>query len=238
MTSDSQAAGPIVFLHIFKSAGSSVQFQMRAELGKDAVQRVNDGPDFPGRVAAALAQPGCKVLAGHFTYRRIDRVLTELGHANPAYFAFVRDPVDRLVSAYNYFRKAERERWHADAMRMDINDFLPFWSEVRPHAAGNHQCWALAAEREATCAAALATVKARFAFLGCAENLAASNEAARALLGFEFDAGVRRNRSQRQHGAQDFTPETQALVGRLTAEEQKLYTYARARLGLSDEEVA
>ena len=238
MTSDSQAAGPIVFLHIFKSAGSSVQFQLRAQLGKDAVQRVNDGPDFPGRVAAALAQPGCKVLAGHFTYRRIDRVLTELGHANPAYFAFVRDPVDRLVSAYNYFRKTESERWHAEAMHMDINEFLPFMTNARPQAMKNHQCWALASAEMATFAAAIATVKARFAFLGCAENLAASNEAASALLGFEFDAGVRRNWSPRRRGAQDFTPETQALVEKITAEEQKLYNYARAQLGLNDEEVA
>ncbi len=230
MTSDSQKTGPIVFLHIFKSAGTSVQTQMKAHLGAKAVARVNDGPRFEARVGEALARPGIRALAGHFRLNRMAPVLTAAGVEAPRYFALMRDPADRLISAYNYFRKHEAARWHEAAAQMDINGFLIHLAEAAPHIVVNHQCSVLSEDGAATFEAARETVERRFALLGCMEEMAAIRPQAEARLGFGFDAGVRDNAAPRRQGADDFTPETRALIEKITAEDQKLYDWARARI--------
>ncbi len=230
MTSDSQKTGPIVFLHIFKSAGTSVQTQMKAHLGAKAVARVNDGPRFEARVGEALARPGIRALAGHFRLNRMAPVLTAAGVEAPRYFALMRDPVDRLISAWNYFRKHEAAKWHETAKAMPMDEFIPYLAETEPHMVVGHQCRAISEDGSTGFEAARDSAEKNLAFLGCMEVMEATNGIARAALGFGFDAGVRANAAPRRQGLADVSPETRALIEKITAEDQKLYDWARARI--------
>lgn len=230
MTSDTQKTGPIVFLHIFKSAGTSVQAQMKRNLGRAAVAKIIDGPGFETRVAEALARPEIRAVAGHFRLNRMAPALAAAGVEEARYFTFLRDPADRLVSAWNYFRKHEAAKWHATAARMDMDEFIPYLAETEPHMVVGHQCRALSEDGQATFEAARESAVKNLAFVGCVEAMEATNAAARAALGFGFDAGVRANAAPRRQGLADVSPATRALVDEITGEDRKLYDWARARI--------
>lgn len=117
----------IIFQHIPKAAGSTLIFTVlmqRFEREKSFIC----GTD--GVLGDFLALPderrvGLDFLAGHVDYG----IHEHLG-GPCAYFAFMRDPVERVASHYYFIRNSPRHRYRHEAAKMDLETFIA--SGIRP----------------------------------------------------------------------------------------------------------
>lgn len=216
---------PVVYIHIFKAAGTSIQMQMRSSFGLEGVPKVNDGPEFENRVKSALSSNKVKVLAGHFRYFRIAKEFDKIYDKPPVCFSFVRDPIDRIVSAYNYFRGNKTEKWHLKSLEMDINSFIYFILDNDPEMISNHQCKSLSEKMEGSFEAAKFNIEKNFSFVGSVENIEKSAAAMKGLLGIDISPDSFSNRSVKHQGRSDLSDEALALLRSETSEDERLYNY-------------
>lgn len=118
----------IAFIHIKKTAGKTIKHIMQRELGIFHCDAKRWHPDDPYFSAADLARlrriyPWLRSIAGHSV-----RAYGDLQQASPAplFYTFLRDPVRRTVSQYQYeMRKARHgdkpfEDWLADPARHNL----------------------------------------------------------------------------------------------------------------------
>lgn len=220
---------PPAFIHLFKAAGTSIQIQMRTVLGTDAVPKINDSRSFVADVGAALDDPSVEIICGHFSFARINQAYLTANKGSPVCFTFLRDPVDRLVSSYNYFRETAGEKWHDQAAAMSLDDFALFLLDNDPRAICNHQCQELSADHTPTFAAARANIEAHFAFVGSVDEMEAANRVAQDWLGLRWDAGKRLNVSSHGVTRRRLSPTVRARVAAATAEDQELIAFIRDR---------
>ena len=220
---------PVVYIHIFKAAGTSIQMQMRNAFGVEGVPKVNDGPGFGDRISSVLSSNKVKVLAGHFRYFRVAKEFEKIYHTAPVCFSFVRDPIDRIVSAYNYFRGNPSEKWHRESLHLDINDFVKFIMENDSDIIRNHQCKALSGGMEGSFEAAKSNIEKNFYFVGSVENNGKSAAAMKNLLGIDISPASFSNRSVKHQTRSDLSDESLAQLLSETAEDQKLYNYVLLR---------
>jgi len=218
---------PIVFIHIFKAAGTSVQLQIRTQLGIGYIPKINDGLGFFDRIATELEGNSPKVLAGHFQYKRVAEAFRKMGRESPFCFSFVRDPISRVLSSYNYFVGQPNEKWHAEASSMDINEFVRFLVDRDPDAIVNHQCRVLSENAVPTFDNAIENIKQNFAFVGSTDNIALANPYLREFLGVELNVDERRNASYRYGGKSDLTKNSEELLQSVLSEDIKLYQHIK-----------
>ena len=78
-----------------------------------------------------------RISGGHFTlYEASKRI-----ESRTLYLSFVRHPVDRMVSYYNFSRITHTKNLMSSAAReMDLKDFLHFLEKDRPRILKNQQC--------------------------------------------------------------------------------------------------
>ncbi|MAM62596.1 sulfotransferase family 2 domain-containing protein [Maritimibacter sp. UBA3975] len=218
---------PPAFVHLFKAAGTSIQIQMRSVLGSDAVPKINDGDTFLPDIAAALDAPETRIISGHYSFARINAAYQAAEKGSPTCFTFIRDPIDRMVSSYNYFRETVGEKWHQQAAEMTLDDFALFLIDNDPRAICNHQCQELSADHTATFAAARANIEAHFAFVGCVEEMEAANRVAQSWLGVSWDGTTRLNVSTHGVTRRSLSSAVRARVAAATAEDQELLAFVR-----------
>ena len=110
----------VLFLHIQKTAGTSVQEMARIAYGSDRV--VSHG-DF-----VSLGVEGCRsydFVSGHFGFA-FARPLMEGRYC----FTFLRDPIDRIISLYEFCKTRDPLEFpiYAIAQRTDLVGFLSHFS--------------------------------------------------------------------------------------------------------------
>ena len=221
----------VVFVHIFKAAGTSIKVQLCNHFGEDHVHVVNDGldaeKDFDVRVPEVMARNRVSVLTGHFQYSRIAPVLAQTSTRRPRYFSFVRDPLDRLISAYNYFHMTKDEKWHKEARLLNIERFYHFIVENDPELCVNHQCRHLSETGVSRFEAVVENIDKNFAFVGTTEGLSQITREAQARLGFAVDVSIRLNASERVVDLVDLPNSTVDFLRSISQEDQKLHEYLR-----------
>ena len=95
-------ASKLVFIHLPKTAGTTVREILRHQYGPDAICGIYDGdPGFISQEAFAALTPDerdrYRVYCGHFSYGLHQQITAE-SH----YYAMFRDPVERIVSYYHH----------------------------------------------------------------------------------------------------------------------------------------
>jgi hypothetical protein len=103
--------GALVFVHVPKTAGSSLRGELAARLQpdinievdyKDATRLFRDKMDDAVRDFLAGPAQNVRFASGHLMGRHVAQMRTAM--ANARFVTFLRDPVDRVVSDYRYQR--------------------------------------------------------------------------------------------------------------------------------------
>lgn len=96
----------VVFLHIAKTAGTSIVHFFRQRLPAQAICSHGDFLLYPaGRMQFQERLLQHQFISGHFGYRHIALLLE-----NSYSFTFLRDPVDRVLSFYNFCQHADMQQ--------------------------------------------------------------------------------------------------------------------------------
>lgn len=111
-----------VFFHIPKTAGTTLDFIISKNLPVWGIFKQH-GPDFDKNVAAFYkAGVGPKAVLGHnelndYFYQLLDR-------ERLVNITYLRDPVKRVVSYYDFLRSQENHPGHKLASRLSLSDFI------------------------------------------------------------------------------------------------------------------
>ena len=93
----------VCFIHVPKAAGTSVLTVMRAHFGAGNVFHVQESRFLSVPIANLLRRHD--VIGGHFSVRYLSNEVLESAFV----FTFLRDPLERLLSQYGYFRALSHE---------------------------------------------------------------------------------------------------------------------------------
>lgn len=226
-----------VFLHIQKTAGISLLERLGQVFSYLRTAWVFSPAELDVFQPSELAH--YDFVCGHFTARNLSLV-------RPGAFrcTFLREPVERVVSAYWYFRGYEGQPRGVTraavlaAKRMSFVDFLRSPEpEVRWHLAG-HQCEAIAGDwtnpRSLPPADLVAEAEAglaRFDFVGVSERLQACLDEICRLAELPDLGPVRQmNTTATRPRVDELTATERDLVTEVCATDTQLYTIVRRRL--------
>lgn len=142
---------PILFVHIPKTAGISLKSLLRSRCDHAAYLDISEGwPEWPDLVTQVDAYD---LIAGHVGYGIVNAF-----QRRPAVVTFLRDPIERAVSAYYFLRQiddshyatrfqgAERRRREHTARRakeLCLLDFIRSEPQIAAPHLGNVQTWYL-----------------------------------------------------------------------------------------------
>lgn len=105
----------LVFLHIPKTAGSSMITFFQNVLGRDAVWA--HGQNFDVSELTRDIPPQIRMICGHFRLSHVNRLLP----SDFRYLSIVRDPIDRIVSYHQFVLANEGHPDQAHLPSSDIN---------------------------------------------------------------------------------------------------------------------
>ena len=123
---------PVVFLHVPKTAGTTITIWLRLLLGDlySKAASYSTEPDKVRSLAAALAQRpySVEVVAGHLPYST-----RRLFAPGARFFTFLRDPIERALSHFYYFReRAPNGGGDVQATGPSLEDALAAWDASSP----------------------------------------------------------------------------------------------------------
>ena len=138
------------FLHVPKAGGSSVIASLQGALGAGQVIHANESRY--QHLPLPMLLERYALVAGHFTFAQIPDAV----RADTFLFTFLRDPIDRALSHYYYYReqppRADHDRRIALARSLDLTAFLDEVPE-RPSPWSNWQTFIFSGAQHAETAA-------------------------------------------------------------------------------------
>lgn len=136
----------LVFLHIQKTAGTSIQNHLGCCFSQDEIYREHSDSLY---LYSPAELNTFNVFAGHFNYDS----LRYIPRRDLSIFTFVRDPKKRLISLYHFWRAHEpgHPSFHngmALANEFPIDEFFENIREENDYNTLNHMTWAIMGERK------------------------------------------------------------------------------------------
>lgn len=237
----------VVFLHMHKTAGNSLLANLLADgdeereslpvyarpaglvVGRDAPRQGWDAAQV-ARYVAAHAVRDVRIVYGHMVYRGIHELFAPA--RTPYHATFLRDPVERVISLYQYHRRWGGD-WHREIAENDWSleqwlehSKMPWRSDgqLRQLLWHSHPEVLEQEELEERHLEAGKEVLARFAFVGTTERFESDSRSLYAELGLRtFDLGiVRRITPDKQPVAEP----TRQLIAQRNRLDLELYSFA------------
>ncbi|HMB75399.1 MAG TPA: sulfotransferase family 2 domain-containing protein [Kiloniellaceae bacterium] len=222
------AEHPLVFTHIPKTAGTTINHVLRDDFaGRNLlhIQRVE-----PEILDAGLADRSIHAFGGHLTYVNLSAAFAEKGR-RPLYVTVLRDPIDRILSAYSYAKVGPpQRRWHDLANQHDINGFIATMAESHEHFLEGRQCRFVGAVRGADADQALASLQNNYAVVGLQEDMDGFMDRLEDCLRMSLTRYRPRNRSKARTTAEALDGNSLRILERTTEQDRKLYEAVSAWL--------
>jgi hypothetical protein len=226
-----------IFNHIPKTGGVSMYLLLQQLIGPDVLSphiAINEEIEYhidPNDLARY------RIIYGH-----IGVVWNDIIGPNRRWMTLLRDPVDRVLSQYYFWRNAVPPSPHLPhvnaAQTLPLNEFLASRNYMVLQGNENVQTWFLADDlraryRKVPPCDALALAKQnlaeRFDFIGIADDYASSAQRLCRLLGVACPAAIpMENRTPQRKAMHEVEPETIASVRELNAMDLELYEFGKA----------
>jgi hypothetical protein len=229
---------PLFFLHIPKTAGIALRHWLGNHFAAPRICWI-DHTDPAGGVPASLG--AYDLVGGHACYPFVARFARP-----PQVITFLRDPIDRAISAFYYFRQLGRDRRKqglagvvvSEACELSLADFILREPQEALVALGITQTWMLSQERLTAFTPgpirlppdALAVARANLArcdFIGLTERMDESLGLACDALGWPPSGPIEKvNRTEHRPGRDQLDARTRRLLEEVTATDRELYRFA------------
>ncbi len=230
----------IIFLHIQKTGGITLQRVLRRKLGKSLPERfigLLHPKDQPDTILETLQQktPNDRYVIGHFCYG-IDQYLPQPS----TYMAFLREPVSRVISLYDYSKHNPTAYYHQYAVDKSLAEFALESSlmeldngQTRFIAGDKQDCFInrtpVGECDQSLLDRAIQNIQNDFSLIGLTEYFDQSLLLLKELMGWQSCLYLRRNTAQKQAK----NPVSQSLKDQIKAKNHldvKLYEYAAQHL--------
>lgn len=220
----------LLFLHIPKTAGTSVVRLIERNYPQEACQSLYNQETFEDNLRAGLKNPKVKALYGHFFFQPIFRDLKEELYL----FTFLRQPQSWQVSNYLHI-KYSSDPYH-QAWRAQWNSFSDYLDDKQ---ANNRQTRMLSGTLAykhfaADLPAALARAKENLQLMqavGFSEKFGASIKKISTDLGWKQHSSLRENVNNHRLEARYLSLRYRKKLERVCYYDQQLYNYAREKFG-------
>lgn len=220
---------PLAFTHIPKTAGTTLNAVLEDAFPGRALfhlQRLSSD-DLRGR----LADRSLHAYGGHLNYLCLSAAFSGTGR-QPLYITVLRDPIERILSAYSYARETDQaRRWHDLASRHDINGFIAAMAESHRHFLVGKQCRFVGAVERADAEEAFESLRQNYAAVGLQSDLEGFLRRLESRLGFRLPRSAPRNRSATRVTPDALSKKSRRILERTTREDRKLYDRVVAWLG-------
>lgn len=233
----------IVFLHIAKTAGTSILHFFRRHFPEASVCSHGDFLQFPaGRMQFQQRLLEHRFISGHFGYRHVASLLDDCYS-----FTFLRDPVDRVLSFYGFCRHADMQRQFPvarAACELGLDGFVTSTLPEVCEVVDSQQAWQLASmywreDREVLSALTedqLLAIATRhldaFSYIGLTEHFAEDFSAILADLGIPGEAPRKRQFANAEPvDRSQLSPSALATLQERLALDYRLLASARALRG-------
>jgi hypothetical protein len=220
----------LIFLHLPKTAGSTLRRILERQYGSDAVLGLYEST-FGDEVATLTPEQmgSTRVIAGHFYFGVHEHL------SGPwSYLTFLREPVERVVSHYHFVRRQPEHYLHEAALAMSLPEYVRFCGEAEPN---NDQTRLLAgaamASADGTSAPAMLPAAKRnldsHAAVGLTEAFDASLVLMRRVFGWGRPFYVRQNVREQRSGSQSVPADEREVIRTYNALDVELYRHACER---------
>ncbi|WP_439594758.1 sulfotransferase [Falsiroseomonas sp.] len=224
-------AGPCIFVHVPKTAGTSLRAELAAILPPDVnihVDYTDTTRSFRERIDEAVerfldqAGPGgIRFASGHIVARHVARIAERLPQAR--FITMLRDPVARVISDYRHQRSPRQPGFEAFRQRVpDLDAYLALRWEMDKSALHLVPQEILA---RGDTAAAIEHVARCFAFVGIQEMYDLSFRAITALAGRQQAPQIRANVNMDEDGTDAVDAATAARIRALNPMDAALYDH-------------
>ena len=225
-----QAGDVVIFLHLPKTAGSTLMHVLESQYGSNRILKLYEST-FGDEVARLSADElrGTRVIAGHF-YFGVHAWLP----GSFRYLTFLREPVARVLSHYEFVRRQPGHYLHEAASTLGLADYVRFCGGAEPN---NDQTRLLAGAELATSdgtsspemlAAATKNLDLHAA-VGLTEAFDASVVLMRRTFGWRRPLYVSRNVAGRRHAEAVLSTEAREIIEAHNSLDVELYRYACER---------
>ena len=219
---------PLVFTHIPKTAGTTLNGVLEAAFPENCLfhlQRLERET-----LSERLADPNLHVCGGHLKYLQLSAAFADTTR-RPLYITILRDPVERILSAYCYARESvEDRRWHDLASRHDINAFIAVMAENHRQFLISKQCRFVGTVARADADQAMDSLKRNYAVVGLQDDLESFLRRLETRLQFSLPRCEPRNRSANRVTRDALDKKSLRILDRTTREDRRLYELVLAWL--------
>lgn len=226
-----------VFLHIQKTAGTSLVHLAARHYGNDGI--ITHG-DYAGRTPESLLD--IPFVSGHFGFDYAEPLINTRKS-----FTFLRDPAERILSLYHFYRSQNPDTFpmYRIAHESSLAEFLRkgLADPLVKSRIWNNQTWQLAhgynardkCDINAFTPQVLSELAMEhlqtFTFVGLAEHFERDAAIVAQALGWPSpQEAIRENASQGRRTADELSSEEKSLMQELTALDKLLYEHVKKRL--------
>lgn len=211
----------VVFIHLPKTGGMSLHAAIAGALAPQATLRVGDEAEHAAFLAMGRGEVARRsFVSGHMTFQEA----APRARAEARFVTLLRDPVSRLLSAFNYMATWHDHPLHAEMRDRGFADFILSSGE----ALSGEACRQLTGS--ATAAEAIPVLEACYAAAATTDRLGDMAALAAGWLGLAL-AGIPRENVTPGQGRITLDSQSLTLLLDVTREDRLLFEHVAARQG-------